>query len=126
MSSSRNEPSKRLRTKLGARHTFSRAASATSRASCSEPVGPGPVAAAGARGGAITSVMGRGLRQGEGELARATAERPAQSVQHEVHDVPPSALQLGRRVETDADGGRDGARVDERKPAERDDTEQEL
>src|SRR3954471_930524 len=64
--------------------------------------------------------MGRGLGGGGGKRC------PAETVQHQGDYVTLAALQRFRVTQGDADRGRDGARVDQGKPAERDDAEQQL
>src|SRR5256885_8639047 len=91
--SRRNEPSNSPRTKLGACQSFSRAASATSRASCS-------VASSvrfGLTGGERTSVMALCLGKGGG--GRGGGGEPAEPVQHQVDDVTLPALELLEAVQ---------------------------
>src|SRR5262245_8469722 len=114
--SSRNDPSNSSRTKLGACHSFSRAASATSRASCSEARGWDD-----RDGGVSTSVMG-GCSGGGGGRALEAPE----AVQHEPDHVALAPLEIGGLLERDADGGCHGLGVDEMEPAECDDAEEKL
>src|SRR6476469_109211 len=107
--SSRKEPSNSSRTKLGACHSFSRAASATSRASCSVASGWRAVA-----GGGSTSVMALGLGKG-GRTGQA-----GDPVQDQAHHVVLASLEVLGAVELDTDGRRDGPGVNQGKPAQRD------
>ena len=65
--------------------------------------------------------MGRGLGGGWGD-ERAAAE----TVQHQVNHVALAPLEVVGSLELDAHRRGDGARVDQGKPAERDDAEQQL
>src|SRR5690349_5081960 len=115
--SSRNEPSNSSRTKLGACQSCSRAASATSRASCSVASGW-----RGGAGGGRTSVMAFGLGKG----GRRRTGEPGESVEHQAHDVTLAALEVAGALEVYTNGRRDGTDMDQRKPAQRDDAEEEL
>ena len=117
--SSRNEPSNISRTKLGACHSFSRAASATSRASCSEARG---VCGCCAGWTSRTSVMADGGGEGGGDRPLESGE----PVKHQADDVPAAPLQVLGVLQRDADRGRDGAGVDQVEPAQGDDAEQQL
>ena len=114
--SSRNEPSNSSRTKLGACHSFSRAASATSRASCSVASG---WRAAGRGAGARQSWLLASARVG----ARGQAGDP---VQDQAHYVALASLEVLGALELDTDGRRDRPRVNQGKPAQRDDAEEQL
>src|SRR6185295_10445088 len=101
--SSRKEPSNISRTKLGACHSFSRAASATSRASFSvASCGGGPGA-----GAVITSGM-VGFSGGSGG-----GKSSAQAVQDEINDVPFPLLEEGGILGVDAECAEDGIGVSE-------------
>ena len=73
---------------------------------------------------------GRGRRSWEASVRVAASGRgreAADAVQDEIDHVPLAPLEVRRpRRASTPDGGGDGARVDQRKPAERDDAEQEL
>src|SRR5436190_15821923 len=114
--SRRKEPSNSSRTKLGACQSFSRAASATSRASCS--------VASWVRGGsgwARRSVMVCGV----GESGSEGRAQTAQPVQYEMDDVALPLLEIVSVFQGDTHRGSDRACVDQRKPAESDDAEEE-
>ena len=114
-----SEPSNSSRTKLGACHSFSRAASATSRASCSVasgvPGGPD-------RGGEDVS-HGSRARVRVAATGRASPRRPC-STRSITWRLRRSRSSGSSSVDADRRG--DGARVNEGEPAERDDAEQQL